>query len=266
MMLKQFFTAVVTTLLLLTQHLAMAGSTQQNYFQVVFDTTHTVADGYTTGFGYAVYVNYDGVEFLFDTGEDGNVLLQNLKRAKVDVSKLKFAAISHDHHDHAGGLRNVRDVSPDMKVYIAPGHSVGVGDAEEVQDNIKITPNIMLLRTHTETPTAGISDEVSLLLLTKKGPYLFTGCSHTGVGTIVDKASKLAGANIYHYTGGSRLVHNPPEHTNEVAQILKQRNVAHISPAHCSVSHEVDRVFKTAFPTRYVSSKLGEKVMLELAE
>jgi 7,8-dihydropterin-6-yl-methyl-4-(beta-D-ribofuranosyl)aminobenzene 5'-phosphate synthase len=256
---------VVIPLLMLVIYSSVtnAASPTENYFQVVFDTTHTVSEGYKKGFGYSVFVNYDGEQFLFDTGEDGDVLLSNLQQAHVDLKALKFVAISHDHADHAGGLASIMAVTPKLKVYIAPGHDVGVDDAQIVSDHIKISPNIYLLRTHTEKPTAGISDEISLMLVTRQGPYLFTGCSHTGVATIVDKAKAVAGSDIFYYTGGSRLIHGSKQDIHNVANALKERKVAHVSPGHCSVSHEVARVFKQTLPTSYTASRLGEKVPLE---
>lgn len=255
----------ISVLMLVTHSVVVIGepTQQDDYFQVVFDTTHSVADGYTTGFGYSVYVSYDGIKFLFDTGEDGDTLLSNLKRASVDLNKLAFIVISHDHSDHAGGLAAVRALHPEVKVYAAPGHEVGVDDAQFVMDQIMISPNIHILRTHTEQPTAGISDELSLLLITKQGPYLFTACSHTGLTTIVDKAMAVAGTDIFYYTGGARLSLGSEQNTSEVANALKARRVAHVSPGHCSVSHAVDRVFKQSYPSNYTSSRLGEKMPLE---
>jgi len=85
-------------------------SDTHNYFQVVFDTTPSFESDFQLGFGYAVYVNYDGRKILFDTGVDGDTLLNNLHQAQVSISELDAAVISHRHPDHIGGLPRIRDV------------------------------------------------------------------------------------------------------------------------------------------------------------
>ena len=45
-----------------------------------------------------------GESILFDTGENGEWLIHNIKQLKVDLNKLQAAVISHDHWDHTRGL------------------------------------------------------------------------------------------------------------------------------------------------------------------
>jgi metal-dependent hydrolase (beta-lactamase superfamily II) len=136
------------------------------------------------------------------------------------------------------------------------------GKLTRLADSVSITPNLILLRTNTKKPTVGIYDEISLLIRTTQGPYLITACSHTSVATIVDKAMKLAGEDIFQYIGGARLAFRGVEDTKKVAAQLKARKVKHVSPGHCSVDHNVGQVFEETFPMGYVASRLGRKVML----
>ena len=41
---------------------------------------------------------------LFDTGEKGSYLLENIRSLGVDIKKIEAVIISHDHWDHWGGL------------------------------------------------------------------------------------------------------------------------------------------------------------------
>lgn len=234
----------------------------QNYFQVLFDVTASVAPGFKTGFGYAVLVQYEGKRLLFDTGADAETLKHNMKVAQIDPATLDAVAVSHNHFDHASGLVYIRKHRPDLAVFVPPGQAFDAGPLTPLADTVAITPNLTLLRTHTETPTVGISDEISVLIRTAEGPYLITACSHTGVATIVDKAMQLAGAAIHHYTGGARLKFRGTGDAKKVAADLKARKVAHVSPGHCSVDHNVGQVFEEAFAAGYVASKLGRKVTL----
>ena len=101
-----------------------------------------------------------------------------------------------------------------------------------------------------------------MLIRTTQGPYLITACSHTSVATIVDKAMKIVGEDIFHYIGGARLAFRGVDDTKKVAAELKARKVKHVTPGHCSVDHNVGQVFKETFPLGYVGSRLGVKVKL----
>src|SRR5208337_1656531 len=54
--------------------------------------------------GFAALVEVNGKRILFDTGDNPDILAQNVKAAGVDLTRLDFAVISHRHSDHMGGL------------------------------------------------------------------------------------------------------------------------------------------------------------------
>jgi len=75
-----------------------------------------VYDNYTTnekiihGWGFSCLL--DG-HILFDAGEDGDKLLENLESLNIDLEDISRIVISHDHWDHQGGygqyLQNDRE-------------------------------------------------------------------------------------------------------------------------------------------------------------
>jgi len=233
------------------------------YFQVLYDTTTPVSAAYQTDMGYAVFVSYDGVNLLLDTGADPSILRGNMRAAGIEPADLDMVAISHSHFDHAGGLAFIREAAAELPVYSAPGERLDGGALQYIDAHLQITPNLYLIRTHTDTPTSGIADELSLLIKTRRGPYLITACSHTGVAAILDRAEAIAGRSMYYYTGGARLNFRPSQDTLETARLFKQHSVAHVSPGHCSAGHQVAATFQREFDDGYVSSRLGEKVALQ---
>ena len=262
---RTFWTLFAFLVLLLPRSVSTAADADkpdENFFQVLYDVTGSVEPGYKTGFGYAVFVQFEGKRLLFDTGADAGTLQHNMKLAGIDPKSLDAVAISHNHYDHASGLSYIRKVRPDLTVFVPPGQDFDDGKLAPLADVLALGENFYLLRTHTDTPTVGIGDELSVLLRTAKGPYLITACSHTSVATIVDKAQEVAGADVFYYTGGARLKFRGAGDAKKVADDLKARRVTHVSPGHCSVDHAVDRVFEREFPTGYVASKLGRKVPL----
>ena len=56
---------------------------------------------------------------LFDTGASGELLLHNLKAAKVDPASISALALSHGHRDHTGGLAAFLERRGSLPVYYA---------------------------------------------------------------------------------------------------------------------------------------------------
>ncbi len=238
----------------------------EHYYQVITDTTFEAEEGYQQEFGYSVFVRFEGASVLFDTGVTPKALEQNLKTADIDPKSIDVLVLSHNHPDHIGGISYIRKINPDIVVYAAPGQEIDNRPVIRLEDLERITPNLYAIRTHTDSPTGGISDELSLVMRTDQGPYLLTGCSHTGVAKIVKKATEIIGQPIFHYTGGARLKLREIEDTEHVAKELTEMNVSQISPGHCSVDHRVDNSLKEHFRGRVLMSVQGRKVTLMLPD
>ncbi len=242
---------------------AHAGS--ENYFQIVYDTSSPTIAGMQPDFGYAVYIHADGRRILLDTGTDPDIMEQNLMSAGIDIHGLDLVVVSHNHFDHAGGLKRIRAINPDLPVYLPPNQSFAV-DGEIIEDHLWVTPNILVLRGRSDVPTAGISDDLSLVLRGRSGLYVLSTCSHSGVEQIVGRATKISGEPVYYFSGGARLISRPESDTQLVAEALAKHRVQVVSPSHCSLSHRVDRKFRETLGEAVVDSQLGRKVEIVLAK
>ena len=238
----------------------------QDYFQILYDTSQPAVPGLKPDFGYAVYIHADGKRILLDTGTDPDVMQHNLTVAGVDVNELDMVVVSHNHFDHAGGLARIRNMSPGVPVFVPPNQVFPVGDVQIVEDHLQVTSNVFVIRGHSDVPTGGISDDLSVVLRSRSGPYVLSTCSHSGVGQIVDRAARVTGEDVYYFSGGARLVSRPAGDTRLVSEALDQRRVQVVSPSHCSLSHRVDREFRQALGERVQGSRLGEKIEMALPE
>ena len=236
-----------------------------NYFQILYDTSEAAISGLKSDFGYSVYIHVDDKRILLDTGTDPDIMEHNLITAGVDIDELDMVVISHNHYDHAGGLKRIRAMNPGVPVYLPPNQVFAV-DGQVIEDHLQVTSNILVVRGHADVPTAGISDDLSVVLRSRSGPYVLSTCSHSGVGQIVDRASKLTGEKVYYFSGGARLVYRPEADTQLVAEALEKHKVQVVSPSHCSLSHRVDRAFRENFGESVISSRLGMKIEILLPE
>ena len=215
--------------------------------------------------GYAVYVSFEGKRLLMDSGDDPGILANNLNAAGISVDDLDLAFITHSHRDHAGGLSYLQSTRPSLQIYVPQDGRFNAGGLIEIEDYLQLTPNLFIIRTHNDEGSMNIQDELSLLITTAQGPYLFTACTHTGLFAILDKAERIAGQEIFRHVGGSGLMFGPAEEAVETADKLMARGVSQISPAHCNAGGRVRAIFESKFETNYIPSRLGEEVPLEPA-
>ncbi len=59
--------------------------------------------------GYCALVEADGKKVLFDTGGLPETVLKNAEKLNVDLSDVEDVFLSHNHGDHTGGLRTLRE-------------------------------------------------------------------------------------------------------------------------------------------------------------
>mgnify|MGYP001199820156 FL=1 len=56
--------------------------------------------------GLSLYIEVDGINILFDTGQTGD-FIRNAEILKKDLNILDYIIISHGHYDHSGGLKKL---------------------------------------------------------------------------------------------------------------------------------------------------------------
>ena len=57
--------------------------------------------------GFSVFIDFNGTQLLFDTGQSGDCVLKNAKTLKVALENIEAIILSHGHYDHTGGLKNI---------------------------------------------------------------------------------------------------------------------------------------------------------------
>jgi 7,8-dihydropterin-6-yl-methyl-4-(beta-D-ribofuranosyl)aminobenzene 5'-phosphate synthase len=250
--------------------------------------------------GFSALIEINGKRILFDTGDNPDILAQNVKSAGVDLSKLDFAVISHRHSDHMAGLSYLLKVNSGVKIY-APDENFGVfgsslpgsfyrkadslpsdmryfdgnpptvmkfGNAwpranfELINKTIEVFPGVTLIALVSDAPGTKELKEISLAINTPQGIVLIVGCSHPGIDAIVTEAAKI-NTHIHFIAGGLHLVAATDSIIEKVVTSLKDKwKVDLIAPGHCS-GEPAFGALKQAFGERYLYAGLG--TVLELA-
>ena len=206
------------------------------------------ATGLTSEWGFSCLIEVSGERILFDTGGDGSILLRNMGRLGIDPEDLTTIVLSHEHWDHTGGLSDLIGTNRDAEVYLLASFSESFKN--EIKNPVMEVhgPAKICDRVHTTGELGTSIKEQSLVLETKSGMVVITGCAHPGIGAIMDAASGFG--KIYGIIGGF--------HGFDEYHLLN--GVEFLSPCHCTqhLSEIVSR-----FPDAYHKNGVGRVFTFE---
>lgn len=81
---------------------------------------NVVTDGLLTEHGFSLWIEVDGKQILFDTGQ-GPALAANARQLDIDWSRADHLVLSHGHYDHTGGVHDILAQAAGIHVHCHPG-------------------------------------------------------------------------------------------------------------------------------------------------
>lgn len=203
---------------------------------IIYDNESRI-EGLRADWGFSCLIECHGINLLFDTGKSGALLLENMKALGIDPASIHEVFLSHIHFDHTGGLASFLNKNGYVKVY-APSVLRGIGPAREV---IYVDEPMKLNR---HFYTTGILDnmEQSLAIQTEKGLVVVVGCSHPGVGNILDAVTSYG--TPYALIGGL--------HDFKEFEVIEKLEL--VCPTHCT--QHVSEI-KSLYPGKYIPGGVG---------
>jgi len=207
-------------------------------------------------------------KILFDTGENGEWLLENMRSLGADLNKLEAIVISHDHWDHWGGLWDLLQQRKGMRVYICPhfgrefkDKTLALGaNLVEMEKPTQIIQNVFSTGEIPGAYKGKYMAEQALVLKTKNGLTIITGCAHPGILKMVEKAkTKFPDESIYLVLGGFHLMESDKRVIEIVAENFKKMNIIKAGPTHCS-GDMAEGIFKEIYNGNFVSIKAGQEI------
>jgi 7,8-dihydropterin-6-yl-methyl-4-(beta-D-ribofuranosyl)aminobenzene 5'-phosphate synthase len=202
---------------------------------IVYDNTACIP-ALTPDWGFACLVETAGHTVLFDSGAKGAILMGNMVALGIDPTTIDTVFISHNHWDHTGGLTDLLQAHPTAVCIpaICPPPE-GAATVLAVEKPVELFDNVF------STGQLG-GMEQSLVVRQNNQAIVVVGCSHPGVGTIVDAAGRFG--KVATLVGG----------LHDFADFALIDELERICPAHCT--RHIDTIERD-YPDRYVAAGAG---------
>ena len=231
---------------------------------VVYDNNPYKA-GLETAWGFSCLVMGTGKTILFDTGGDGRLLLDNMKRLGVAPEQVDVVVLSHIHGDHTGGLHDFLEKNHDVSVYLPKSFperfkkDVKAQGAKvvEVEQPLEICKHVY------STGELGTwIKEQSLVVRTDMGLIVITGCAHPGIVEIVNYAKGRFEDDVYFVMGGFHLGGAGRSELEKIVLSFKKLGVQYVGPCHCS-GDPARKLFRVKYRKNFVDVGAGRVLTMQ---
>jgi len=230
----------------------------------VFDN-YPFKEGLRTLWGFACYIESPAGTVLFDTGSNGRVLMENMRRLHKDVGQVDTLFLSHHHWDHIGGLDSVIEQNTKLQI-IAPSSlsKLYVRDLESMGHRVVVAGEEGFAFADGFYTTGMLGADVpehSLVIDTEAGLVVVTGCAHGGIVEIARRAQAMFGRKIELLMGGFHLMNEDDAAILGVIEALRAMEISRFCPTHCS-GDRAKALFRTAFGERCIEGGAGSVIRL----
>jgi 7,8-dihydropterin-6-yl-methyl-4-(beta-D-ribofuranosyl)aminobenzene 5'-phosphate synthase len=220
--------------------------------------------GIETSWGFSCFIEGMDRTVLFDSGNNPFLLLRNMEKTEIAPADIDSVLLSHMHWDHMGGLYGIIEKNNELTVFL-PGSS-----SDKFKDDIKkhgaeiaeVREPVEICKDVFSTGESGESiKEQSLIVRTKKGLIVITGCAHPGVINIIEKARKIIGEEVLLVLGGFHLGAESKEGLKEIVSNFEKLNVEYVAPCHCT-GKNAEQMFRAEYGDNFIRAGAGKVIKI----
>jgi 7,8-dihydropterin-6-yl-methyl-4-(beta-D-ribofuranosyl)aminobenzene 5'-phosphate synthase len=204
--------------------------------RIVHDN-YPCADSLKAAWGFSALVTGPERTILFDTGSDGILLLENMAAMQIDPAGIDIVVLSHVHGDHTGGLTGFLKENGRAEVCLPKSFPARVKNVVrgygatlvETAGPQEICPNVF-----TTGVMGRLVKEQAMIVRTRRGLVVLTGCAHPGIVRIVEKVTSLHEESILLVLGGFHLEWATAGRVQRSITAFKNHGIRYVAPTHCS--------------------------------
>ena len=247
----------------LSEITASSGIDKPVTVKVIYDN-YVHENGLKSDWGYSIIIEGLEKEILFDAGTRPDIFEFNLKKMNLDADKVDMIVFSHEHGDHTEGLPAFVKMKKDIPVLIPFSFSdefknkmVSFGLTPVlVKEPAKICENM-----YTSGEFTYQIPEQALVLNTKNGLVVITGCSHPGIVEMLKEIKSTFNKNIYMVFGGFHLLVKSKKKMDTIITEMKSIGVVKCGATHCTGEKQIQMI-KEAFGKDYFELGVGNSITL----
>jgi 7,8-dihydropterin-6-yl-methyl-4-(beta-D-ribofuranosyl)aminobenzene 5'-phosphate synthase len=231
--------------------------------RVIYDN-YIKTDGLKSDWGYSIVIEGLDKEILFDAGTKPDIFESNFRKMGLEAGNIDLLVITHEHADHTGGIPSFVKMKRDIPVIFPYSFSHSfikkmVRSGLEpilVNEPAKICENLY---------SSGEFDfqipEQALILNTKQGLVVMTGCSHPGIVKMVKEIKSTFNKNVFMVFGGFHLLDKSEKEMNTIITELKAMGVEKCGATHCTGDAQIKMV-REAFGENYFELGAGNTIII----
>jgi 7,8-dihydropterin-6-yl-methyl-4-(beta-D-ribofuranosyl)aminobenzene 5'-phosphate synthase len=247
----------------LTGVTARSGIDRPVTIRVIYDN-FVKTPGLTADWGYAILI--DGLEkrVLFDTGAKPDVFAGNVEKMGLDLSRVDLLALSHQHTDHTGGIPAFATMRRDIPVLMPQRVTDAFRaqmEASGLRPVVAGAPAMICPHLYTSGQFDHAIPEQALVLDTRQGLVVMTGCSHPGIVAMLRTVRAAFGKNVSTVFGGFHLLEKSEQETAAIIADMKALGVERCGATHCTGDAQIAQ-FKRAFGPDYIELGVGNTIVL----
>ncbi|MCJ7632661.1 MBL fold metallo-hydrolase [Candidatus Bathyarchaeota archaeon] len=220
--------------------------------------------GLIPDWGFSCLIRSTEKAILFDTGAKSEIFLHNIQLLKINPKEVKIIVLSHIHADHTGGLFSFFSENHNVTVYVPasfPAYFVDKIQRTEanvvlVTKSTGICKNVFILGEMGEQ-----IKEQALVVSTKKGLVVLTGCAHPGIVEMVKEAKKIVSQNIYLVSGGFHLGEKSEAEIKEIIGQFQALEVMKVGASHCTGDVAIG-LFEQAYGKNFIPLGVGKVITI----
>lgn len=247
----------------LTGVTAASGIDRPVTIRVIYDN-YVKTEGLTGDWGLSLLIEGLEKRVLFDTGTKPGIFASNVRRMMLDLSTVELLVLSHEHGDHTGGIPAF--VAMRRGIPVVMPHSFT--DAfKKRMDDVDLTPVLVggpaaiTRHLYTSGEFDDTTPEQALVLDTRDGLVVVTGCAHPGIVGMLQTIRTAFRKDVSMVIGGFHLMQKSETEMVAIIAGMKSIGLVKCGATHCTGDRQILQL-KKAFGANYVPLGVGNTLVI----